>query len=241
MSSKIGKIYETLYTHICGHDTKTNILHFQYLATYQLHKHLKKILRKFAPSSILDLGCGTKPYKKYFRATKNYIGADLYQNGTVDVLLTAPDTLPFKDKQFDFILSTQVFEHVENLDLLYDVNRVLQKNGTFLISVPFLYHVHDKHDYRRFTKKGLEATLKKYGFKKIIISTQGGIGSTLGILILSFMDSLLNKNRFSRLFKGLILPFWILLSLVINILMILIDKLDNTGNYYNNILAVCEA
>ncbi len=236
--SKLGDLYNSIYTKICGKDTDINILHYQYLSTYKLHSDLKEILGSVSAENILDLGCGDKPYKKFVLSFNKYIGADIYSGKYVDVVLDNPTSLPFEDNKFDFILSTQVFEHVEDLKLLSQVHRVLKRDGRFLISVPFLYHIHDQYDYRRFTKLGLNNILLKHGFEVIEIRKEGGIGSTLSIMFLSFIESKLNSNKVTRLAKGVILPFWICFSLFVNVFGLLLDKFDKNSNYYNNLLAV---
>lgn len=240
MSSTIGKIYNRIYNTICGFENTVNIFHYQYLSTYKLHKDLKQRLEQISAKNILDIGCGSKPYKKFFKSIEFYIGVDLYQSGVVDVVLDDPNILPFENEIFDFVLSTQVFEHVKNLDLLTEVNRVMRKDSKFLITVPFLYHIHDTHDYRRFTELGLFNILNNYGFKNIKIIKEGGVGSTIAIAILSFLDSIMNKNKFTRILKAILLPLWIVLCFCINIVGLCLDKIDSTGLYYNNLLAVCE-
>ena len=236
--SRLGILYDYIYTKICGKGTNINIFHYQYLSTYKLHSDLRNILGLVSADNVLDLGCGNKPYKKFFSSYKKYIGVDIYSGKYVDVVLTDSNKLPFKDNMFDFILSTQVFEHVEDLGLLSEVHRTLKNGGVFLISVPFLYHIHDHHDYRRFTKLELHNILLKYGFTDIEIREEGGIGSTLSILLLSFIEFQLNSNKVTRIIKGIILPFWISFSFLINIFGLLLDKFDYTGCYYNNLLAI---
>ena len=45
--------------------------------------------------------------------------------------------LPFKDEIFDFVICTEVLEHVPNFKkAIYEIKRVLKPNGEFLITVP---------------------------------------------------------------------------------------------------------
>ncbi len=236
MGSIAGTIYTKLYSKICGAKSNVNISHFQYLATYKLVNGMKNILVDITTKNVLDLGCGTKPYQKLFSNIEKYTGIDLYQSGVVDYVFQ----LPFDNEAFDFVISSQVFEHVDNLYLLHEINRVMKKDSYFLISVPFLYHIHDKHDYRRFAESGLSKLLLEHNFSDIRIIQEGGIGSTVGILVLSFIESTMNKNRLTRITKAMLLPVWLIASLVINILGVFIDELDNTNCYYNNLVAVCK-
>lgn len=47
------------------------------------------------------------------------------------------DSFPFKDEQFDYILCTEVIEHMNNpYHLLNETNRVLKKGGKLLLTTP---------------------------------------------------------------------------------------------------------
>jgi len=73
--------------------------------------------------------------------------------------------LPFADASFDTVLLLEVLEHVADARaVLAEIARVLKTGGVLLLSVPFLYPLHDApHDYRRFTAPGLEAATREAG------------------------------------------------------------------------------
>ncbi len=117
----------------------------------------------------LDVGCGTKPYEKYFRSTE-YVGleidttlnrgrkkADVYYSG---------GKFPFRDKEFDSVVTNQVFEHVFNPnEFLSEVNRVLKVNGTLLLTVPFVWDEHEQpYDYARYSSFALAHLFREHGF-----------------------------------------------------------------------------
>ena len=126
---------------------------------------LDKAIQEFAASmkgKLLDVGCGSKPYKKYFANIKSYTGleidsdrartrdiADFYYDG---------NTFPFADNTFDILLCNQVLEHVFNPDVfLQEINRVLQPNGKLLLTVPFVWDEHEQpFDYARYSTFGLK-------------------------------------------------------------------------------------
>ncbi|RLF06710.1 MAG: hypothetical protein DRJ64_04175 [Thermoprotei archaeon] len=60
----------------------------------------------------------------------------------------------------------------------------------------------------------------------------------MGILMLNWIEMVSNRRKATRLLKGLFLPLWILVSLLVNMLALLIDWLDRTKSFYNNILVV---
>ena len=83
---------------------------------------------------------------------------------------------PFKNGNFDLVVSTWVLEHIANPEIfLREANRVLQSKGKFVCSVPFLQRKHGSpYDYYRFTDKALYKLLVSAGFKHIQIKPVGG-------------------------------------------------------------------
>ena len=75
--------------------------------------------------------------------------------------------LPFADASFDTVLLLEVLEHVADArGVLAEISRVLKPGAVLLISVPFLYPIHDApHDYLRFTPSGIDAELSANGFE----------------------------------------------------------------------------
>ena len=138
-----------------------------YFARKGLHENVVAL----APSirgRTLDVGCGSKPYKKYCNATK-YLGleikgrnedADYHYDGTV---------FPFENEQFDSVLTSQVLEHVFNPhQFLSEINRVTKVGGVLLITVPFVWDEHEQpFDYARYSSFGLRYLLQNHGFEII--------------------------------------------------------------------------
>jgi SAM-dependent methyltransferase len=130
---------------------------------------------------VVDLGCGVAPYKRdILKIADQYIGVDwgksFHHQSNVDVLANLVQPLPFKDEFADAVVSFQVLEHLpEPLHFLEECQRVLQPQGIILITVPFMWHVHEApHDYFRYTRYGLEYLLKKSGFIDIKIRENTG-------------------------------------------------------------------
>ena len=241
---KRSTLYKTLrgiYFFIAGTPTTRNILNFKYLTTYRLHKDLHEVLKPLS-GSVVDFGCGTKPYKTWFKKTTDYIGVDLYPGPEVEFVVSN-GKIPISGEAFDFALSTQVFEHTESLNYLNEIHRLLKHNGTLIISVPFLYHIHENRDYRRFTKKGLVQVLEDAGFEVTDVRIQGGIGSTLTIMKFYFIDDLVRNQspRWLQILLAPLYPIWFFLIVPLgNVIGYLFDKIDNTEKFYNNILAVAQ-
>jgi SAM-dependent methyltransferase len=134
-------------------------------------------------SKLLDAGAGQCQYKGLFEHCR-YASLD---TGVGDVTwdyshldFVAPlDNMPFGDNHFDFVLCTEVLEHVENpQSCLTEIFRVLRPGGQLFLTVPFFHLEHQiPHDYFRFTSYGLLMLASKAGFErsKIVIEPFGGV------------------------------------------------------------------
>ncbi|MGD0826864.1 MAG: methyltransferase domain-containing protein [Desulfobaccales bacterium] len=232
-----GYIYRRIYDGICGHHPNLRPWHFQWLGIFYLYRQLRRILPEMG-GKVLDVGCGGKPYRSWFGPVSEYIGLDVSPGPAVDVLVAPDGAWPLPDEHFDGLLSTQVMQYVANLHLsLAEMERVLKRGGVAVLSLPFLYNEHRAPwDYWRFTVYGAERLFP--GFEITHLEKQGGIGSTLAILFLNCLEMSMNYTLATRLLKGLLLPIFLLLSLVVNFLGLLMDRLDHTGAFYNNVLLV---
>ncbi|PIW69280.1 MAG: methylase [Ignavibacteriales bacterium CG12_big_fil_rev_8_21_14_0_65_30_8] len=142
-----------------------------YLTRKALLNNIKKISKEITGKT-LDVGCGTKPYERYFNSTE-YIGLEVEntinkEEKSVDIFYKG-DKIPFSDNEFDSVITSQVLEHVFNpQQFLAEINRVLKSNGKLLLTVPFIWDEHEQpFDYGRYSSFGLKDILEKNGFKII--------------------------------------------------------------------------
>jgi SAM-dependent methyltransferase len=134
---------------------------------------------------VIDLGCGACPYKEIIlRQADEYIGVDwtnsAHGGACVDVFADLAQPLPFPDEHADTIVAFQVLEHLpEPARFLAECNRVLREDGTLILVVPFMWHVHEApHDFYRFTRYGLEYLLTKAGFAHVEVTENSGFWQT---------------------------------------------------------------
>lgn len=120
----------------------------------------------------LDVGCGTKPYEKYF-CCGEYVGLEIEttlnrEQKRADYFYDGKE-FPFINAEFDSIVTNQVLEHVFNPDeFLSEINRALKIDGKFLLTVPFVWDEHEQpYDYARYSSFGLKALLERHGFEVI--------------------------------------------------------------------------
>lgn len=127
---------------------------------------------------LLDIGCGTQPYRSLFTQVTSYTGVDLPNSCHTlppDTVTYDGETLPFPSNTFDWAMATEVLEHVRRPELLLSsIYDVLRPGGGFFLSVPFLAGVHEPpYDFRRWTNYGLIEELEKAGFEKIEVRPIG--------------------------------------------------------------------
>lgn len=198
------------------------------------------IFSKFSKGILLDIGCGNKPYKKYFEKYVNkYIGIDIRSNNA-DIKADFM-RYKFKKNNFDTVLCTQVLEHVDNPDkFLYKINYLLKKNGILILSVPFAGSIHEKpFDFYRYTEYGIKYLLNKNKFKIKKIVKEGNSIETIIYVLNFFLESTANKPIIKQI-KRVIVAFNQIFCIIIS--KILPNKYLKDSDYPINyfILAVKE-
>lgn len=133
---------------------------------------------------VLDAGAGEAPYRPLF-AHCRYVTQDWPSSvhtgaATADVVGDLHD-LEVTDCSFDFVLCTEVLEHVADpARVCAELHRVLRPGGGILVTVPFVGELHEEpYDYRRFTSHGIEATLTDAGFESSAAEPLTGYFGTL--------------------------------------------------------------
>jgi len=139
-------------------------------------------LRQHARGRLLDLGCGSVPlYAAYRPLVQQVTCVDWRSSEHVDVCADLCEALPFADSTFDTIILADVLEHVATPEPLWlEMSRVLAPGGRILVSVPFLYWLHDTpHDYYRFTRFALARFVRLAGLELVALEAIGGAPEVL--------------------------------------------------------------
>jgi SAM-dependent methyltransferase len=205
-----------------------NITRDSYVSGHLLHEAiadaLERIISNNKDLTVVDAGCGKQPYRTLVqRLEAKYIGIDLEQSighyAPQDSLLIGPDgRWPLPDSIADIVLSTQVLEHVSNVNVyLNEAKRILIKDGWLMLSTHGNYKFHGSADYWRWTHKGLELLLLYHGFR--VESIQPILTSEANLL---FMLTNLVFPRLTRI--RLIGPVFRFLTGITNLLTLSIDR-----------------
>lgn len=204
-----------------------------------LSKEVKKNTQ-YINGDVIDIGCGSKPYKNFFNFNK-YIGVDLRKNNKkhmseVDIIFDGKK-LPFENEIFDSFICSQVFEHVFNLsELLKSINRVLKKNSTGIVTIPFIWDEHEQpNDFARYTSFGIIDILKNNGFKIIKTVKINNDVSCIFQLVTLYIYKVLPKNKYIHLI------FSILIFSIINFIgTVLKFILPKNNDMYLDLLVIVE-
>jgi SAM-dependent methyltransferase len=137
-----------------------------------------------AGARVLDAGAGSAPYRALFAhceyRTQDWPSSVHDGARRSDIVADLHD-LPIEDASFDFVLCTEVLEHVaEPARVLDELYRVLAPGGGLLLTVPFVVELHEEpYDHWRFTSHGLVRLLGDAGFAAIAVEPLSGWFTTL--------------------------------------------------------------
>lgn len=180
---------------------------------------IKNICSKIPKSSrVLDVGAGTCPYRPFllhcqyfcqdFKKLKKNHNLNKGNYGNIDYvcdILKIPDTL----MKFDYILCTEVLEHVyEPIKVIEKISSLLKPNGTLILTAPLSSGLHQEpfHFYGGFTPYWYKKTLQNNHFEQIKIRPNGSLFSLYSQESLRVCKTLFPNG----LEKILYIPLWLL-------------------------------
>ncbi len=200
---KISKILP-----FAGHGDKLfNLLgHPYFISRYRLRQALLNINLKSSPHNVLDVGCGSMPYRDLFPSSSCYEGLEIDQprnrsNPLVTYFYNGKD-FPLSDNSFDVVLCSQVLEHCFTPDSLLDeISRVLRPGGYLILTIPFFWPEHEQpFDSQRYTSFGLCDLVDCAGFKILNLEKTNVGLSALIQLTIEYFESIIRpiqqNNRY---------------------------------------------
>ncbi|MGA9828531.1 MAG: class I SAM-dependent methyltransferase [Rhodanobacteraceae bacterium] len=178
-----------------------------------------------ASGRILDIGCADRWIEQRLPPGSDYIGLDYLATGkhlygARPDLFADASRLPFVDASVDTVLILEVIEHLRHpREALEEIARVLRPRGRLLLTMPFLYPIHDApHDYQRLTVHGLVRDIEATGLHIDALVPKLGSAETAGLIACLTMGGM-SLRAFQRHSAGLILvPLMIAAIPVVNLL-----------------------
>lgn len=203
---------------------------------------VRRISKHLEGDKLLDVGCGSKPYEELFNVNE-YIGIDIELSGhnhsssKVDKFYDGK-VIPYDNEHFDCVFSSEVFEHVFNIDeLLSEINRVLKPRGKLAFTCPFVWDEHEQpYDFARYTSFAIIHLLDKHGFKIIYLNKSTGYIETVMQMLSAYIyKHVLPENPYLKvaLTPILVSPFNIM-GLVFKLI------LPKSHNFYHNNIVLAE-
>ncbi|MCK5027390.1 MAG: class I SAM-dependent methyltransferase [Candidatus Pacebacteria bacterium] len=167
---------------------------------------------------VVDIGVGKAPYKKLIKHDV-YTGVDIEDRGGVENVLIEDlnEGLSLPDNIADLIIITEVLEHIKQPQkAVNELYRVLKKGGECVITVPFVWEMHEvPNDFFRYTYFGIEHLLKEAGFKSYTVTPSSGHWYTMCQIALIRLRS----------------KWFIPIVVCMNLLGIFVHKFEKNGNF----------
>ena len=152
----------------------------------------RRVRHAGAPDRVLDARCGRGEVLQDFvrrGVPVDYYGVDLgvgdpaweFRVSAVADL----HQLPFAADAFDKVVCTEVLEHVDEPERVFEeLVRVLRPGGHLLLAVPFVWHTHQEpFDRYRFSRFAVERLVEKYELDIESLQAAGGYFTVLRYLL----------------------------------------------------------
>jgi SAM-dependent methyltransferase len=228
-------VHDQVFDRLAGRHPHLRITHHQFLAMHDIYRDLGELLPTLT-GTVVDLGSRDKPYGPWLIGADTHIGADLEPGPGVDVRIGTDQRLPFGDATIDAVLCTQVMEFVPDPGaLVAEIARCLRPGGRLVLTVPFTSNQHGDgdSDLHRWTAAGARQLVSPW-LDVDEVRTQGRVGSTVTPLVLNWIRVALSGRR--RWLRGVLLPVLLVVHAAVNAIGLLVDRLDQTGHFYGNVL-----
>jgi SAM-dependent methyltransferase len=152
------------------------------LVTDRIAAFYSRAIPQCVRGPLLDLGCGQAPLYGLYQQFATEITCVDWSNsphpiGHIDIIQDINEPLDaLRDGQFQTVILSDVLEHTrEPREVMAEIARVLEVGGYLLMSVPFMYWIHEApHDYYRYTSSALDYLAEKAGLEVLEIRAVGG-------------------------------------------------------------------
>jgi SAM-dependent methyltransferase len=154
-----------------------------------------------AGATVLDVGCGDRPYETLLRGAARVVGFDVPGNPHAD-LHGSIHAIPVDAASFDVVLCLQVLEHVPDpAAAVRELRRVVRPGGRVLVSTHGVYPFHpNPRDLWRWTHDGLETLFRTNAeWSSVSVRPGAGTAATIAMLVAHGVDLLAKRAHLRAL------------------------------------------
>jgi len=126
-----------------------------------------QMARRPAGSTVIDVGAGPGFFPELFEGHR-YLALDFFPYPGIHVVSDiVKNRLPVRSGSADVVILSNVLEHLNRPELvLAECHRVLKEGGELLLTVPFLFKIHQEpYDFCRYTHFKLKELVEEAGFR----------------------------------------------------------------------------
>lgn len=180
---------------------------------------------------VLDAGAGSAPYRPFF-AHCEFVTLDwpesVHAAGRGADIVADLHDLPIEDREYDFVLCTEVLEHVgDPAMVLSELGRVVVPGGKLLLTTPFVIELHEEpNDYYRYTPYALRRLVEGAGLNVESIRPLTGWWSMLAHTTRSCFLSTSPTERPAKPATWLLGALMVVVSVALARLAPLLDRFD---------------
>ena len=214
-------------------DSKSPEFYIVNLLAYKLYNKISKYIfqnNENKKKKIIDLGCGSQPFKEDFINNNfEYYSSDVVAIEGTNIDFIVDFSIPisksdFNDMNFDYVLCTEVAEHIPDWNILFNnISLLTKKDSVVILSSPFIYFLHElPHDYFRGTPFAYQYFAEKYSFDILEIEKAGDYFDVTGTIhnycggyvswsrsffirksayLINFISKIKNKIKYSSFFR----------------------------------------
>jgi ubiquinone/menaquinone biosynthesis C-methylase UbiE len=210
---------------------------YNWLTHRLMWEKLSLLCRTNARGTLIDVGCGSGPYRRLVEPhVETYLGIDYPAGSGQPNASVYADAmrLPVRDASVDTVLCTEVIEHLPRpAECFAEFVRVLRPGGHLILTTPLFWHLHEEpRDYYRYTSHGLRYLMTANGLEPEAIIPITGFVATFTQASCYFLHFGIFGARFLR---WLTTP----LNWLAQRVAYAINKLDHTTGFTN--VYVCAA